>query len=484
MNLEINWAFGFSKDHKRAVHSLCSKDRNAIFLLSSHSGIIYDFEHRKQTLLQGHSNIISCCVVDKTKQFIVTADSGNDAILIVWDAHSYLPIKNIILPHRDGVVAVDLSADCQYVASLSSATQNGDQELCIWSVVSEDNNPIQRSSVPHGDLFHDVKFNPSNSCQLVTTSATSVHFWDWSNFSLESYKGKVSKTDLGFFSGELTSTIFLPESEMGLTATSHGYIIVWETRKEASRNAIVKAAVKVVRLLECGINLLDVTSNQYLVLGCADGAVRFYDFFLRLEAWFEDLNAGPVDSLSFSVQDCPYSYTEAGHPGLKFWVPDFIVGTKRGFVVGVESSIFDDVRKENRRGTLLMQGLSDAVCAISCHPSQPQAALLCKSGVIQVWNYELKLLMNVREFINPNSDKVGQNPKSGNYTTDIAYHPSGSFLAVAFSTGSIKILAEDTLQDVQSFTPSIDAVTMLKFSPSGSFLAAVDSQHHILLFRK
>ena len=56
--------------------------------------------------------------------------------------------------------------------------------------------------------------------------------------------------------------------------------------------------------------------------------MRFYDFFLRLEAWFEDLAAGPVTSISFSIQDCPLPANEAGSPGLAFWVPDFIVSAK------------------------------------------------------------------------------------------------------------------------------------------------------------
>eukprot|EP01040_Poterioochromonas_malhamensis_P026152 gene26152-32816_t len=78
MSIDINWAFGFSKDVKNGVHSLSVKDRNAILMLSSHNGVIYDFEHRKQTLLQGHCNMISCCAVDKTKRWIVTADLGKD----------------------------------------------------------------------------------------------------------------------------------------------------------------------------------------------------------------------------------------------------------------------------------------------------------------------------------------------------------------------------------------------------------------------
>ena len=113
--------------------------------------------------------------------------------------------------------------------------------------------------------------------------------------------------------------------------------------------------VQVLRLVECSINTILTTASGYLVIGCADGAVRFYDFFLRLEAWFEDLAAGAVTSVSFSLQNCPYEEGEAGGPGLKFWCPDFVVGTTDAFILGVESKLFDEVLAENRRGTLLLQ---------------------------------------------------------------------------------------------------------------------------------
>jgi hypothetical protein len=67
------------------------------------------------------------------------------------------------------------------------------------------------------------------------------------------------------------------------------------------------------------------TINEYLAIGCSDGAVRYFDSSLRLESWFEDLAAGPVMSLSFSNQKCPYPEGEGGGPGMHFWVPDFMV---------------------------------------------------------------------------------------------------------------------------------------------------------------
>ena len=106
--------------------------------------------------------------------------------------------------------------------------------------------------------------------------------------------------------------------------------------------------------------------DEYLCLAGEDGAVRFYDMSFRLEAWFEDLEAGPVTSVSFALQKAsqqqrPGEQSGGGGGGrasrLDFSTPDFVVGTLRAFVVGMEASLFEEVDADARRGTLLVQVL-------------------------------------------------------------------------------------------------------------------------------
>eukprot|EP01042_Synura_sphagnicola_P003628 gene3628-4515_t len=108
-----------------------------------------------------------------------------------------------------------------------------------------------------------------------------------------------------------------------MTSTEDGFVIVWETQYatvllDDPSDRLMRTASKVIRLVDCGINMMLVI-NGYVAVACRDGSVRFYDYSLRLEAWFEDMAAGAVTSLSFSVQDCPYAAGEGGSPGLQFW---------------------------------------------------------------------------------------------------------------------------------------------------------------------
>ena len=48
------------------------------------------------------------------------------------------------------------------------------------------------------------------------------------------------------------------------------------------------------------INILTTVHDQYLVCGNSDGTIRFYDFYFKVVAWFEDLHFSTIKSISFS----------------------------------------------------------------------------------------------------------------------------------------------------------------------------------------
>ena len=494
--LNVNWVFGFSKSVTNSVHSLVTRNRNALFFISSHSGVVYDFEHRTQLVLQGHCNTITCCAVSKDKRWIVTADSGVDSILVVWDSLTGAPVKTYFSPHNLGACSLDFSADSLFVASLGVVEEGGvAQDLALWAWTSDSDSCLLRERVLSQEHHHIVCFNPSNQAEIMTTGTSSICFWTWREVSLEGYVARIIKSDIGHYSGKFTASTFLPGTNNALTATSHGYTILWEgegvadKRSKINASHLMRRASKVLRLAECSINIITTTENGYFVIGCHDGAVRMYDMFLRLEAWFEDLSAGPVLSLSFAVQACPYEDGEGGSPGLKFWAPDFLVGTSDAFIVGVDSACFDEVKVENRRGTLLLQGMAEDVSCVACHPAKPLVVFGCMNGTLQIWDYDMKLLMNVREFNHKTasakpSTAAKRNPAENLLPQYLAFDPLASFLAIGFSSGIIRFINVDTFADMASFAPTFHRMVAMKFSSSGAYLAAYDDANHVMVFRR
>ena len=216
--------------------------------------------------------------------------------------------------------------------------------------------PILTSEISENtDRQHIICFDRKNKLSIVSTGDESIIFWNWEEFHLEYYIAKVPKSEFGNLTGKFTCSLFLSGTNTAVTSTTDGHVVVWEPTHERgyggknindnndnnnnNNNKIhkkrsLKSASKVLKLIECGITTMTTTENNYLALGCSDGAVRFYDFYLRLESWFEDLQGGAVSSLSFSLERNPYNEKEAGTPGLKFWVPNFVIGTTDALVIG------------------------------------------------------------------------------------------------------------------------------------------------------
>ncbi|KAG6975378.1 hypothetical protein JG688_00002456 [Phytophthora aleatoria] len=511
--LKLAWTFGFQKDLISGVHSLSAGTRRAVFYAAAHTGVIYDYVRRQQRLLQGHCHPISCCVVSEDKRWVVTADRGQESMLVVWDAQSGNPIRTIFRPHANGVQAIDISPDALFLVTLSAvdrddeeiikskttARQRFDQELAVWewaapvsgAAVSK---PLYSSLVATEDVQHAVRFNTYDVRELVTTGRQRVIFWSWAARTLLFYSPSLAQKDFRQVVGAFTQSLFVPDSAQALTGTEDGDLVLWDavqtdTDAETPAGSFPeRKAVKIVRLAG-GAEPLDkvaltilVDMDGYLVLGSSDGAVRFYDFDFRLVAWFEDMNAGPVTSVSFALptgatnaeNDHHANGTHQGDDtdGESFHVPDFIVSTASAFIVGMSASLFGEHEPDRRRGTLLMQGINDSIHGLATHPRLPQLALSSYSGVVQLWDYSAKRLIMVRRF---DSEKL--RPQCLTFARD------GRKLVVGFTSGIVKVLHAHRLDDLASFRLGKAAITDVLVSPDSLLFVALDANLFLGMWR-
>ncbi|EQC41373.1 hypothetical protein SDRG_01346 [Saprolegnia diclina VS20] len=481
--LSLSWSFGFNKDIVGGVHSLSDDAVHAIFYTSGHMGIIYNYAHRTQRILQGHCNPISCCAVSEDKRWIVTADRGSDSMLVVWDATTGNPIKTLFSPHAHGVQCVDISPDAMFLVTLSVPSSKSDepdaasaQEIKLWEWTVARDDALYTAAVATEDVQTCVRFNTYDIREIVTNGAQRVIFWNWVHHQLQFYSPPLSQKDFKQAIGAFTQSIFVPDSSQAITATEDGDLILWDSSLVKSGDVLVhadKKAVKIVRMTGLDAHkpvairyLTDM--DGYLVVGAADGAVRFYDFDFRLVAWFEDLSAGPVTSVSFANTETTTDPTAAD----AFRVPEFIVATSHAFILGITPSIHEEFDVEKRRGTLLMQGIAAEIRGLATHPSATQVAISCASGVLQLWDCVSKRLLMVRHF---DEDKF--RPQT------LSYDPLGRYILVGFANGAIKLLHVSTLADLHMLRHSKSAILDIKVAPDSSFIAAVDADNYVLLWR-
>ncbi len=126
---------GFNKDLFQGDHNLTTDERSEIFYSAAHTGVIYNYETKTQKLLQGHCNLITCTACSEDKNLIVTADSGQDSMLVVWDSVYATPQRTYFNPHENGVIAMDISADAHYLVTLSN---NIPQTISLWDISNEE----------------------------------------------------------------------------------------------------------------------------------------------------------------------------------------------------------------------------------------------------------------------------------------------------------------------------------------------------------
>lgn len=65
--------------------------------------------------------------------------------------------------------------------------------------------------------------------------------------------------------------------------------------------------------------------DQYLVCGNEDGTIKFYDFYFKIVAWFEELNLSMIKSISFSKSEPKAATDIEGDVDKSFKCSDFLV---------------------------------------------------------------------------------------------------------------------------------------------------------------
>ena len=244
--------------------------------------------------------------------------------------------------------------------------------------------------------------------------------------------------------GALTASAFIPGTRQAISTTADGDAVLWDCVDLPEVATADRRAVKLVKLHSGAIHALEVCGELIVTAG-ADGHVRVYDFNFRVVAWFEDLDAGPITSLSFAHQ--PGALKKLGDSA-PFTCPDFVVGTANALVISCTASMFEQGSADARRGTLLVQGQDAPVHGLAAHPLLTRFACSGHSGLLQLWDYSEQRLLLMRMF-----DKL--------LGHCLAFSPNGKLLAAGFTNGTVKLLAGMTLEEIATFRVSRECITQV-----------------------
>mmetsp|Transcript_33102 Transcript_33102/g.55453 ORF Transcript_33102/g.55453 Transcript_33102/m.55453 type:complete len:898 (-) Transcript_33102:322-3015(-) len=471
--LSLQWAFGFSCDISNGVADVSESGQHKICYVAAHTAVIYDRIERQQMVLQGHCNPITCLAVTEDKSVLVTADAGDDAMVVLWRTATGQPAHTIDNPFPGGCVAMDLSPDGLLLVLLSAPatfeTEEGtvtEQSIGLWDL-SETGSldaPAAIGSIPAGDVQTCVRFSQEDPSQIVTNGKQRVYFWRSHlgvSREFKYYSPPVSARDFKQTIGDFTVSVFIPGTLMAVSGTVDGDVVLWEegnSMREAGARPSDRRAVKILRIhLEGGITSLT-SVDRFIVSGGSDGCVRFYDAKLRLAAWFDDMHAGPITSISFSPSKSKSVWESDSHD--KFSAPDFLVGTSKSRVVCMKTAAFKrmDVPKS---GEQVLEGVYGHLAALAAHPLRPEFSVSGDAGVLWAWNYSSKQLVSTREF-----EKLR--------ISHLVYSSDGASLIVGCTNGTLRILDPNSLADKQAFRFATTGCVRLAVSGDCCTIAMAD----------
>jgi cilia- and flagella-associated protein 251 len=404
-------------------------------------------------------------------------DEEDGSTMIVWDAVTALPLKVIPTGKYGGVLSVAMSPDGQYLATLNCRDP---QEIMIWSWTQQQQDsavvdlaaavamaPVFVRRIAARDEQTSISFSQDHPELLCTNGLHRVTFWSWKEGVLKYYSPPILQRRLKASVGNFTHTVFVPGTTMACSGTVDGDVVLWALQpQDRVMKEQDKTLFKMVRVHAGGVTVLT-TVQGYLVTGGMDGTVKFLDAKLRLVAWFEDFNGGPVVSISFDRVPPITNFEDArtAAPGeveshllingtaaaAMFTAPDFMVSTAHSMIIDVPAKAFHTTggqtsngksgAAEVARGRLIVQGQDRAVQSLAAHPRLPRLAIGGYSGNLHLWDYAQRRVVLLSLFRNL-------------LIRCMTFDPAGKWLVVGFTNGVVKVLHAETLEEVQTLRPT------------------------------
>ncbi|NWQ59409.1 CF251 protein, partial [Neopipo cinnamomea] len=475
-SLNLSWVFGYNSS--LAVHSLMDGEDRVLLYVSSHTVVIHDVLGNRQYHLQGHANVISCLCVSEDKRWVATADRGPNALIIVWDSFSGVPVHTIFESHpEDGVCAIAISQDAKYLVTISAGTV---QRVCVWRWTLPTEKPLCSTELRPEFGYQDyVIFNPQDPHEFVSNSKTQVIFYLWVTSAWDEHVASLlSPQTFRSVVGRFSQSVFHFNNSQALTGTSAGKVVVWDAvdprtdPKEQQARPLGMTPTKMVSVQKESLTVLQVLESC-IVTGDVKGQVKFYDGELLLLSLYSHSKVGPIRSLSFSttLRDHPDAFP-ARSPSESDSSNSVSLALNRNFILSTSDATVFHVATDSADFEKVLEEAKKAVSAITCHPQQTLVAVGSHCGLLKVWDYQHTKYLASRIF-----------PEAG--IQCLSYDSEGYFLAAGFTDGSVHILDAISLQSsCKELRFSQGPVTHISFSHNSQYLATADEKYSVIVYKK
>ncbi|KAG7495720.1 echinoderm microtubule-associated protein-like 3 isoform X1 [Solea senegalensis] len=445
--LELDWVYGYrGRDCRANMYFLPTGE--AIYFIACVI-VLYHINNRTQRHYRKHTDCVRCLTLHPDKVRVASGQTAGvdkdgkplQPCVHIWDSTSLVTLQQIGLgcfQRGVGSVAFSFADSGVFLCVIDDSNEH---MLSVWDC----NKGVKHAEVKStNEAVFAVEFNPGDSSNIITCGKSHVYFWTL-NAGLFTKKqgifGKYKKPKfIQCFVFSLTGDV--------LTGDSEGNILTWG-KSAADIKTLGKGAKETFQIMrqtrahEGSVFTLCTLQGGGLLSG--GGKDR------KIIRWSADL--APERECEIPEKFGAVR-TIADVDG-----EEFLVGTTRNAILrGTFSGAF----------VAIVQGHVDEMWGLATHPSHNIFITCGHDRQVCLWNTEehkLDWCISLEE-----------------YGLCADFCPNGSVVSVGLSTGKWMVLDLLTRDVVSESTDGNEQLSVMRYSPDGSFLAVGSHDNFIYIY--
>ncbi|XP_076007120.1 echinoderm microtubule-associated protein-like 3 isoform X2 [Genypterus blacodes] len=445
--LELDWVYGYrGRDCRANLYFLPTGE--AVYFIAC-VVVLYHIKNRTQRHYHKHTDCVRCLTLHPDKVRVASGQTAGvdkdgkplQPCVHIWDSTTLVTLQQIGLgTFERGVGSVAFSfADSG--AFLSVIDDSNEHMLSVWDCTKGTKHAEVKST---NEAVFAVEFNPSDSCNIITCGKSHVYFWTLSAGQITKKQGIFGKYKKPKF---IQCFVFSLTGDV-LTGDSEGNILTWG-KSAADVKTLGKGAKETFQIMrqtrahEGSVFTLCTLQGGALLSG--GGKDR------KIIRWSADLA-----------------------PERECEIPEKFGAVRTIADVDGEELLVGTTRNAILRGTFsegfvaIVQGHLDELWGLATHPSQNIFLTCAHDRQVCLWNTE--------------EHKLDWCTTLEEYGLCADFCPNGSVVSVGLSTGRWLVLDLLTREVVSESTDGNEQLSVMRYSPDGSFLAVGSHDNFIYIY--
>ncbi|XP_075896530.1 echinoderm microtubule-associated protein-like 3 isoform X2 [Nelusetta ayraudi] len=445
--LELDWVYGYrGRDCRANLYFLPTGE--AVYFIAR-VVVLYHIKNRTQRHYRKHTECVRCLTLHPDKVRVASGqtagvDKDNKPLQLcvhIWDSSTLATLQQVGLgtfQRGVGSVAFSFADSGSFLCVIDDSNEH---MLSVWDCTRGTKQAEVKST---NEAVFAVEFNPNDSTNIITCGKSHIYFWTLSSGQFTKKQGIFGKYKkpkfIQCFTFSLTGDV--------LTGDSEGNILTWG-KSAADVKTLGKGAKETYQIMRqtrahegSVFTLCSLPGGALLSGGGKDRKIIRWSVDLAPEQECEiPENFGAVRTI-------------ADVDG-----KELLVGTTRNAIlIGCISEGF----------VAIVQGHVDELWGLATHPHHNMFLTCSHDRQVCLWNAEdhkLDWCISLEE-----------------YGLCADFCPDGSVVAVGLCTGRWVVLDLLTREVVSESTDGNEQLSVMRYSPDGSFLAVGSHDNFIYIY--